>query len=259
MMCIHSAGRLAACQSWSTRSKKLLVSAAFVGLPACGSSSPAGPTKSFEVILTAKSDDGDPIAEVTFSNGNKALGTTNASGKVVTSVQASEGLVLPVTTICPTGYIAPSEPTKLRLAEVRRVDPSSPVALGVDVTCTRKTRDIVFAVRAIRGASLPIEVVGQMVGTTDVNGSALFSMPIDRDVRKLSVSLNTGGAPRLRPQNPSRMFELDGQDAVLLYEQNFMEERPKISVRKAPPKKKELEPEKKHVPERIESGSRHAL
>jgi hypothetical protein len=228
-------------------------------LAACGGSGASTPTKSFQVALRASSDDGDPLAGVTFSNGDKTLGTTDASGTVATTIRASDGLVLPVTTTCPSGYIAPAEPTQLRLAEVRRLDPSAPGNLGIDVVCVRKTRDLVFAVRAVGGPSLPIEVVGQVVGATDANGTALFSMPIDRDVRKVSISLNTARSPRLKPQNPSRMFELEGQDAVLLFEQNFAEDRPAVVVRRAPPKKKEPEPEKKHIPERIESGSRHAL
>ena len=69
-------------------------------------------------------------------------------------------------------------------------------------------------------------------------------LQLDRDVRKVSVTLDTTEQPRLRPQNPSRTFELHGKDAILVMDQPFSApSRPTVRLGAAP---------KRHIPYKIQ-------
>jgi hypothetical protein len=238
--------------------KSTLVLVAFTWaakLAGCAHPTASSIDKSFEVVLHATSDEGQPVEGVRFSRGGSPIGTTDANGTVATRIRGADGETLPVTTACPDAYLAPEQPTVLRLTEVRKLDQPAPSAILLDVVCVRKLRDIVLVVRTSRAPALPLEIAGKSVSMTDANGHAQVRMQLDREVRSLSVSLATASAPKLRPQNPSRVFELDGQDAILLFDQTFSLERPPparprtVAAREPP----------KHIPYRIDSGRSHAF
>jgi hypothetical protein len=195
---------------------------------------------------------------VQFSRADLALGTTDENGKLATRIRGVDGQTMAVTTICPGGYLAPEQPTQLRLAAVRKLDPTAPATIDLDVVCTRKLREVVLVVRTSQAPALAVQVAGKSVGSTDGNGLAHFRFQLDRTVSRVSVSLDTAAAPKLRPQTPSRVFELDGQDTVLLLDQSFAAERPLPTQRRVvvANKRQELA---KHVPYRIDSGRNHAF
>ncbi len=224
----------------------------------CGSPNAPSVDKSFDVVLHALSDEGQPVEGVQFSCAELALGTTDTKGKVAMQLRGVDGQILAVTTTCPDGYLAPEQPAQLRLAEVRKLDPTAPAAIGFDSVCTRKVRDVVLVVRTSQAPVLKVEVAGKSVGSTDGNGQAHFRFQLDRTVSRMSVSLDTTATPMLRPQNPSRVFELDGQDAVLLLDQSFTVERTLPVKRHVVVAKKREEPER-HIPYRIDSGRNHAF
>lgn len=230
----------------------LIVSVLFT---ACGGSTAAANGKSFDIVLKANSDDGDPVEGVQFATGGRTIGNSNTRGILATALRGSDGQSFLVSATCPDGYAGPDQPTTLKLTEVRRVNEAGPAPLGIEVICTRKMREIVIVVRTANAPSLPVDVGGKTVGTTDSNGNAHLRLQLDREVRTLSVTLGTADAPTLRPQNPSRVYELEGQDALLLLDQSFTTERkasPKrwVATTTTPPK---------HVPYRIDSGRYHGF
>lgn len=233
----------------------LLLAQAPVLVLACGGSNVATNGKSFDVVLKATSDDGDPLQGVRFTTGASSIGTTNANGTVSVNMRGSDGQNLPISATCPDGYVSPEQASTLKLTEVRRVNQERPASLGIDVTCIRKLREIVLVVRTANAPSLPVDVGGKTVGKTDNEGSTHVRLQLDRDVRSLSVSLATNDSPTLRPQNPSRVYELDGQDAMLLLGQSFTVER------KSPAKRRVATSATagKHVPYKIDSGRYHGL
>lgn len=230
-----------------------LFASAFVS--ACGGSTAATNGKSFDVVLQSKNDDGDPLEGVNFVTGTSAIGTSNPKGMVSVNMRGADGQSLPITATCPDGYISPEQPSTLKLTEVRRVNQEGPATLGLEITCKRKLREIVLVVRTTNATSLPVDVGGKTVGTTDANGNVHVRLQLDREVRTLSVSLGTNDSPTLRPQNPSRVYELDGQDAMLLLDQSFTIDR-KVQTRRHTATNSTPG---KHVPFRIDSGRYRGL
>jgi hypothetical protein len=219
-------------------------------LAGCGGSAENTNEKSFNVILTVKTDDGEPLEGVRFTNCATNVGTSNSKGILSMNIRGAEGQRLTITTTCPEGYVGPEQPSTFKLTEVRRVNQSQPVAIGLDVTCTRKLREIVVVVRATDAPSLPVDIGGKTVGTIDQNGISHVRVQLDRDVRSLSVSLGTSDFPALRPQNPSRVYDLDGKDAVLLLDQTFSTDKKFFTRRKVAP----VTATAKHIPYKIDSG-----
>lgn len=233
----------------------VLLLLASILLSACGGSSASTNGKSFDVVLKATSDDSEPLEGVKFASGSSAIGTSNSKGTVAVNMKGSDGQSLPITTTCPDGYVGPEQPSTLKLTEVRRVNQEGPSTLGIEVTCTRKLREIVLVVRTTNAASLPVDVGGKTVGTTDENGNAHVRLQLDREVRSLSVSLGTNDSPSLRPQNPSRVYELDGQDSILLVDQSFTIDRKVMAKRRVA----SSAPRAKHIPYKIDSGRSRAF
>lgn len=221
-------------------------------LAGCGGTS-ADAGKSFHVVLTATSDDGDPLGGVNFATRTTTIGTSDPKGTVLVDMRGLEGQSLAVTATCPNGFVSPEQPLTLKLTEVRRVSQDGPSKLGVDVVCTRKLREIVLVVRSTNAPSLPVDVGGRTVATTDGAGTAHVRIQLDRDVRTLPVSLGTNDTPNLRPQNPSRVYDLDGRDAILLFEQSFALERKPVARRHVVPTATVA----KHIPYKIDSGRLH--
>lgn len=185
-----------------------------------------------------------------FVMSGTSIGITDTNGLATTTITGEDGQTVVLTTTCPEGYVAPEKPTSLRLAQVRKLDDTAPGALHVEATCTRKMREVVLVVRTKNAPSLPVDIGGRTVGRTDEHGLAHFGLQLDRDTHSLSVSLKTGSLPKLRPQNPSRVFELDGHDAVLLLDQVFAAEpKPIKVVVRAPP---QPEPPPKQIPYKID-------
>lgn len=236
-------------------STALQIALAAVVLVGCGGSANAT-KKRFSVVLMSSSDDGSPVVNTKFWLGKTALGVTNDRGLLEKSLTGAEGQSATLRVTCPEGYLSPEEATLLSLKEVRKVNQEGPATINVAVTCDRRQRDVVVVVRTNGVVSLPVDIGGKFMGATSADGTAHFHLPLDRGVRSLSVSLQTANQPSLRPQSPSRVFELDGNDAVLLVEQSFTSERASRTKRSAPAA---YVPPKKRVPQRIDSARFHAL
>jgi hypothetical protein len=198
---------------------------------------------SFEISLRATSDDALPLADATFTTGESNLGKTSSSGVVNVRLRGAEGQTLPVTVICPSGYESSGELPPLRLTRTRRLGEAVAQPLAVEATCIRKLRDVVLVVRAESAPNLPVRVDGKPAATT-TDGMVHLLLQLDRDVRQVSVTLDTTDQPKLRPQNPSRTFELHGRDAVLVMDQSFSP-APKPQNRNSPTPRR-------HIPYRVQ-------
>jgi hypothetical protein len=174
----------------------------------------------FEISLRATSDDGMPLADVAFATGKSNLGKSSSSGVVNARLRGMEGQTLPVTVTCPSGYESSGELSPLRLTRTRRVGQAVAQPLTVEATCIRKLRDVVLVVRAENVSNLAVHVDGKPAATATA-GIAHLLLQLDRDVRQVSVTLDTTDQPKLRPQNPSRTFALHGKDTVLIMDQSF--------------------------------------
>ena len=196
---------------------------------ACGAAEPE--RAPFSIELSAVSDDGTPLQGVSFISQEREIGKTPEFGGFVVQLRGTEGSTLPLQAKCPDGYVSPP-PDSIKLTHVMDLS-RKPKPLSFDVTCVRKVRDVVVVVHAENGADLPVTIDGQLAATTDEHGNAHVLVPVDREVKRLAVSLDTSARSRLRPQNPRRVFELEGKDAVALFHQPFSEAKAPRRVRSA--------------------------
>lgn len=228
-------------------SRTLLAITAFVAFEvgACGAktSEPVSPNYAVELQIT--NDDGGALAGVAIDVGKKRVGTTGADGTLKTDLTGVEGQSLSIAALCPEGYANPETLAPLRLTHTRRVTLDGYQPLHVEAVCRRQMRDLVVVVRARGASELPLEVDGKPAGTTDADGNAHVLVKADRTTASLGVTLDTNAHPELKPKNPSRTFELAGNDAILVFDQTFVSS-PKPVFRAGPTKTK------KHIPYRVD-------
>lgn len=192
--------------------------------------------EAFQVELRARNDDGQPLAGVTWASGEQRLGETRANGALPLALRGREGQLLHATVNCPTGYVAPDTVPELRLTHTRRISDQQIQPLTIEVVCTRVAREIALVVHADRGPGLALLVDGKAAGSTDADGNAHVLLKVDRSVRKLDVALDSSQQPDLMPKTPTRSFELDGRDSLILFTETFSTS-PKAKA-KAPPRPK---------------------
>jgi len=225
--------------------RALLAALAFTSaLQACGSTSTPAVDQSFALALRATSDDGQPLRGVTFATRSTTLGQTGAAGEVSLKIRGKEGQLVEISAACPNDLAAPEEASRLRLTRSRRLGATTAEPTVLAVVCTRRSRDVVLVVHAENGPALPIVVDGNPTATTDADGNAHILVHLDRGIRSLNVSLDTAGSPQLRPQNPSRAYELTGHDTALLFQQELAIPRP--------PARKAATAERRRVPYRVD-------
>jgi len=191
-----------------------------VSAMACTNSESSRPK--FLVEFQVLNDDGDGLAGVSINVGKKRVGTTGATGTIRTELSGFDGETLPLSVTCPEGFANPETLTPLKLAQTRRVNLGGYQPLHVNAVCPRNIRNIVLAVRAHGGAHLPLEVDGTPAGETDADGIAHLLVKADRAVTSVKLAFDTGAHPELKPKNPSRTFDLEGRDAILIVEQTFV-------------------------------------
>lgn len=196
----------------------------------------------FDLSLRATSDDSTPLNNVAFETGKSKLGATDASGALTVRLRGVEGQTLPITFTCPDGYEAAGGARSLRLTHTRGVTEGSSQPLTLDATCIRILRQVVVVVRSENATDLPVLIDGKTTAIA-ADGTAHLLLALDRDVRAVTVALDTSTQPKLRPQNPSRTFDLHGKDAVLVMAQSFSSTKPRQRGSALP---------QRHIPYRIQ-------
>lgn len=220
---------------------KLIAVMGLAALLGCSSGKPA--PVPFTIELRALTDDGAPLAGVAVSLGKKAAALTGVEGRVVQKVTGDEGSMLRVGVTCPVDYDPPAQLPAIRLTRTRTIDAREAQPLPVQVRCERRQSDIVVVVKADRGSRLPVLIDGKPVTTTDDDGLAHVLLRRSRTEKKLDVALDTVGHATLKPVNPARTYDLNGRDAVILFEQTFAATPPAVARATAP---------RRHIPVRVD-------
>ena len=198
----------------------LAVSAALLGA-GCGSLE-AKPPAPFQVRLRVTGDAGRPLAGATVLRDTKELGATQADGALLVALNGTEGETVDLTIRCPQNYDSPKRPVSVTL--VRFVDIQKVPEYGA--ACQALERRVVVAVRAVNGANLPVRYLGNAVARTDVAGAAHFELAV-RPNEPFAVTIDTSekGSERLKPQNPSREFNVGANEGIILFNQQFVQEK----------------------------------
>ncbi len=206
-----------------TRVVSTLAAVAFgLGLNGCATKDPMPNSSKFAVEFQVTNDDGDALAETGITAEESPIGKTGTKGKLKVELFGDDGQLVPVSIACPVGYAAPEKPAALRLAHTRRVNTTDYQPMRYESTCTRIERDIVLVVRTEGGEGLALQIDGRPSGTINGDGVAQVLLHANRNSKALNVSLDTSARQELRPQNPSRTYELLGRDSVLVFDQTFV-------------------------------------
>lgn len=210
---------------WSKKAGTLALSAWLVlGASACervksflGAESAAPPVnRNYPIVITARSDDRTPIADVQILLGKTVVGRSDASGNVHLSLKGNEGDVATLSAKCPDTYASPEKGIVVGL---RHFAPGSP-APRFETVCVPLVRQFVVGIRTENGAKLPIRRLNQVVGQTDNFGIAhLLVQAAARD--QVALTIDTSSNPLLRPQNPVLTFVASNRDELVLLEQKF--------------------------------------
>ena len=202
-------------------SRTIMGAIALVGLGNAGcsgtTSQPEGSRFTIEFQVT--NDDGDALASAAITAGKWRLGTSGPGGVLKAELSGAEGQTLPILLECPDGFTGPDRPAQLRLTHTRRLNLNGYQPMHYEAVCQRNVRDIVLVVRAQGGAGLSLQIDGKPAGITDADGIAHVLVRAERNLKSLNVSLDTSAHQELKPKNPSRTYELAGNDAVLVFDQ----------------------------------------
>jgi len=182
----------------------------------------AKPPAPFQVRVRVTGDVGHPLAGATVLRDTKELGATQADGSLLLSLNGTEGEAVDLTIRCPQNYESPKRPVSVTL--VRFVDLSK--VPEYSAACAALERRVVVAVRAVNGANLPVKYLGNTVARTDVAGAAHFELAV-RPNEPFAVTIDTTekGSDRLKPQNPSREFNVGAFEGIILFNQVFVQEK----------------------------------
>jgi hypothetical protein len=203
--------------------RRLCTLAAFVALLGAGCGSlEAKPPAPFQVRIRVTGDAGRALAGVTVLRDTKELGATQADGTILVALNGTEGETVDLTIRCPQNYDSPKRPVSVTL--VRFVDIQKVPEYGA--ACAALERRVVVAVRAVNGANLPVRYLGNTVARTDVAGAAHFELAV-RPNEPFAVTIDTSekGSDRLKPQNPSREFNVGAYEGIILFNQVFVQEK----------------------------------
>ena len=177
---------------------------------------PAQQLSTYRIALRVQSDPGRPLGKARVLFEGKAAGVSDERGLVQLSVSGAEGGSVNLAVECPPGYRSPAAPISALLRRANESDRHAEYA----VLCPPVFRTVVIAVRADRGANLPILQLGREVGRTDGAGAAhvvLKSPPEE----SLELTLDTSANPALRPHNPTTRFRVGQSDDILVFNQVF--------------------------------------
>lgn len=208
--------------------------------------------RQYEIEFVGKTNNGEPLPNLTIVADGKELGMTDKTGKLSISVSGNDGQRIDLAASCPDGFRGPTEQPKLVLRTFESVDPTSNKRTTLEVICTATERYAVIAVKT-QIPNIPILFQGENIAKTSETGvaHAMLKLPIDSNVR---LELDTRLRPDLRPQNPSRIFSIEKEDTFMVWNQELKEEKKKITkkIRKKRVEPKVEEEVKREAPYRLE-------
>jgi hypothetical protein len=175
----------------------------------------------YDVQVNFESDPGQPLAGAELLLMGQVAGASNPDGVVELRAAGQEGERIKYKVRCPPDHRSPEQALIITLTTLSGAAPPPEYR----VRCTPESRSVVIAVRAQRGPDLPVTYLGREVARTDASGAAHWQLQLARS-ETVEVTLDTSARPDLRPQNPSKRFESPDEDAVLLFDQDFVVELP---------------------------------
>lgn len=219
----------------NARAHALLVLGVWVGA-ACGPGGP--PLRDHGLLVIARADDHAPLPGVQLWLDGEVAGTTGADGTLETGFRGVDGSRVQVHAECPPGYSEPQFRSQLTLRTFAGLggvgmEPSDD-RLRIQVTCHATQRTVVVAIRTGQ-AGLPIMRREQMLGRTNPLGAAHVKVTVPRRGR-FRLTLETSQRPALRPQSPSKLFELEDGVPYLVWDQPIVPPppKPRRRVRRVP-------------------------
>jgi len=180
------------------------------------------PPEPFVISVRVESDPGIPVAGATISRANRPLGTTNADGRAPLKIAGVEGEITDVTVTCPEGFQSPAKPLSIRLTRLAEKSKIPEYAIA----CPPSMRRVVVAVRAENGPNLPVMYLDRPVTRTDAAGAASFALEVPPG-SQFTVALSTAERKDIKPISPSKLFVVNAQDDVFLFDQKFEVEKKK--------------------------------
>lgn len=214
-----------------------------LSLLGCSGQTTTDTSQQFEVIVSASTDEGKPVAGVRVTASGAILGTTAESGTLSVKLRGTEGQTLSISALCPVGYNTPPTLPTLRLAHTYRVTSEGKLPTSYEIMCTRQKRDVVLVIHAPGGAQLPIRIDDKPAAVIGTDGNAQLLLSLERNVKALNVTIDSSAFPQLKPSSPSRLLSLHEGDTILFFEQTF-QTPPKRGYRAATVKH--------HIPYRID-------
>lgn len=204
----------------------------------------------FPAHFTVVADEKAPVSGAQLTARGQGLGATNAEGMLQAPLLGFEGERIPITLTCPAGYAANPAESVLILRSVQGLGGEARRPIEHALSCQPTKRDAVVLVHVSgAAASLPVKIDGAVVGQTDSLGFGHFYLRSDPGAR-FEVSVDTTAQPKLMPQNPQQVFQVDTRDDVFVFDRDFkLPPKPK-PVRKRTPKRA-AEPEV-HIPIRLD-------
>jgi hypothetical protein len=204
----------------------------------------------FVAHFSVVADEKAPVAGAQIATRGQAIGVTSAEGTVQAPLLGFEGDRVPITLTCPSGFAANPAESVIILRSVQGLGGEGRKPIEHALGCQPTKRDAVVLVHVSgAAASLPVKIDGAVVGQTDSLGFGHFYLRSDPGAR-FEVSVDTSAQPKLMPQNPQQVFQVDTRDDLFVFDRDFkLPPKPKPVRRRAP--KQQAEPEV-HIPIRLD-------
>ncbi len=203
----------------------------------------------FAAHFNVVADEKAPVAGAQIAARGQPLGVTSAQGLLQAPLLGFEGDRVPITLTCPAGYAASPAESVLILRSVQGLGGEERKPIEHALGCQPTKRDAVVLVHVSgAAASLPVKIDGSVVGQTDSLGFGHFYLRSDPGAR-FEVSVDTTSDPKLMPQNPQQVFQVETRDEVFVFDRDFkLPPKPK-PIRKRAPRPAAQEA---HVPIRLD-------
>lgn len=203
----------------------------------------------FPAHFTVVADEKAPVAGAQITARGQVVGMTSAEGTLQAPLLGFEGDRIPVTLTCPAGYAPSPAESVIILRSVQGLGGEARRPIEHALGCQPTKRDAVVLVHVSgAAASLPVKIDGAVVGQTDALGFGHFYLRSDPGAR-FEVAVDTTSQPKLMPQNPQQIFQVETRDEVFVFDRDFkLPPKPK-PVRKRPAKRPEPEV---HIPIRLD-------
>jgi len=177
----------------------------------------------FTLVVSASSDEGQPLADTAVRADGEIIGRTDGHGRLVTAVSGVRGRRVRVSVDTPPGYRPLVDGRLIALEPLRAVHakPSGEGALELNARFAPRVRRAALLVDVGR-AGLPVQVFGAERAVTNEAGVAMLlttGAPGDH----VEIRVNASGQKMLRPAFLTRTFTFDDRPQAFVLAGAFSE------------------------------------